>query len=118
MTVSEYENNPLQFDVIVTISSLEHDGLGRYGDPLDPWGDVKTMTKIKGMLKEGGLLFLSVPVGQDAIYWNAHRVYGTLRLPLLLKEWETLETCGFSPIDLLTPGYSGHQPVFVLQKRQ
>ena len=28
------------FDVIVTYSSLEHSGLGRYGDPLNPWADL------------------------------------------------------------------------------
>ena len=30
----------LNFDVIVSHSSLEHSGLGRYGDPLNPWGDL------------------------------------------------------------------------------
>ena len=30
----------LNFDVTVTFSSLEHSGLGRYGDPLNPWGDL------------------------------------------------------------------------------
>lgn len=117
MTVEEYEQSPLKFDVILSISSLEHDGLGRYGDPINPWGDVETMAKIKGMLKEGGLFFLSVPVGQDAIYWNAHRVYGPLRLALLLQEWEVIDSSGFSPSDLSAPGYTGHQPVFVLRSK-
>ena len=30
----------LNFDVIVTFSSIEHSGMGRYGDPLNPWGDL------------------------------------------------------------------------------
>ena len=30
----------LNFDVVVTFSSIEHSGMGRYGDPLNPWGDL------------------------------------------------------------------------------
>jgi hypothetical protein len=34
-------NNTLgSFDAIVTFSSIEHSGLGRYGDALNPWGDI------------------------------------------------------------------------------
>ena len=29
-----------KFDLIVSDSSLEHSGLGRYGDALNPWGDL------------------------------------------------------------------------------
>ena len=39
---------------------------------------------------------MSVPVGKDILVWNAHRVYGRLRLPLLLEGWETVHTFGFS----------------------
>jgi hypothetical protein len=28
------------FDAIVTFSSVEHSSLGRYGDALNPWGDI------------------------------------------------------------------------------
>ena len=30
-----------EFDLITCLSTIEHIGLGRYGDPIDPWGDVK-----------------------------------------------------------------------------
>jgi len=34
-------NNELgHFDGVITYSSLEHSGLGRYGDALNPWGDL------------------------------------------------------------------------------
>lgn len=114
MTVDEYEMNPRKFDAIVSISSIEHDGLGRYGDPINPWGDLETMKKILEMLNEDGMLFLSIPVGQDAVYWNAHRVYGMIRLPLIFSGWKWIDSSGFDEMDLSTPGYSGHQPVFVL----
>ena len=76
------------------------------------------MAKIKGMLNEGGLFFLAVPIGQDAIYWNAHRQYGFLRFPLLLRDWEMIDSAGFSQQDLYVEGYPGHQPVFVLKFSQ
>lgn len=43
--------------------------------------------KMKCVVRPGGLLFLSVPVSKDRIVWNMHRIYGKLRLPLLLQHW-------------------------------
>ena len=41
-----YLNGALSlFDAVVTISSLEHSGMGRYGDNLNPWGDVQAMAR-------------------------------------------------------------------------
>ena len=81
----------LQFDVALSISSFDHDGLGRYGDPVDPKGDIKAMQEAQALLKPGGLMFLTVPVGPDILVWNLHRRYGEHRLPLLLGGWEEVE---------------------------
>ena len=61
LTVDEFKKNPRKFDVILSISSIEHDGLGRYGDPINPNGDLEFMTKAKSLLKEGGHMILAVP---------------------------------------------------------
>ena len=116
MTVDEYEKKGKKFDVVFSISSFEHDGLGRYGDRLDPDGDLKAMQKVKKMLKRKGVLYLSVPVGRDALVWNVHRVYGKVRLPMLLKGWKVLKTYGFhkSMFDLPLKN-NGEQPIFVLK---
>ena len=54
---------------------VEHIGLGRYGDNLDPDGDLKAISELKRVLAvEGSLLFV-VPVGQPVIMFNAHRIY-------------------------------------------
>lgn len=71
-------------------SSLEHSGLGRYGDPLNPWGDLREMQRLSCLVKPGGLFFLNVPSGMDAIHWNAHRIYGAWRKPLLTANWIVL----------------------------
>jgi len=49
----EKGEQPDLFDSIWSYSSLEHDGLGRYGDPLNPYGDMQTMVKASCMLKPG-----------------------------------------------------------------
>ena len=111
----EFAKNPTRFDAAVSISSIEHDGLGRYGDPLNPTGDLRAMTDFKKLLKPGGLLFLAIPVGQDAVTWNAHRIYGRKRLPLLFDGWKVIEHFGFD--ESLFDNSLGHvadQPVFVL----
>lgn len=54
---------------------IEHIGLGRYGDPLDPNGDLKAMAELKRVLAPGGTLLLVVPVGRPKIAFNAHRIY-------------------------------------------
>ena len=55
---------------------IEHIGLGRYGDPLDPQGDLKAISELKRVLKPGGQLLFVVPVGSTAkIIFNAHRIY-------------------------------------------
>lgn len=54
---------------------LEHVGLGRYGDPLDPDGSRKAGAELARVLSPGGRLYLSVPVGRERVCFNAHRVF-------------------------------------------
>lgn len=54
---------------------VEHVGLGRYGDPLDPDGDRKAMAELARVLAPGGCLLLVVPIGRPKIEFNAHRIY-------------------------------------------
>jgi SAM-dependent methyltransferase len=70
---------PFPDETIESLSSLcviEHIGLGRYGDPLDPWGSEKAARELQRVLKRGGNLLISVPVDADCrIYFNAHRAF-------------------------------------------
>lgn len=54
---------------------VEHVGLGRYGDTLDPAGDKRACAELSRVLAPGGQLLFVTPVGQPAIQFNAHRVY-------------------------------------------
>jgi SAM-dependent methyltransferase len=56
--------------------TVEHVGLGRYGDPLDYDGDLKAIKELKRVLAVGGHLLFVVPLGREnRIFFNAHRVY-------------------------------------------
>lgn len=91
MNHEELSKAAIQGDFAVSYSSFEHDGLGRYGDPLSPDGDLRAMNETWQFLKKDGILFLGVPLGRDCIVWNGCRIYGKNRLPLLLKGWQLLD---------------------------
>jgi hypothetical protein len=81
------------FDVVVACSCIEHIGLaGRYGSKEDADGDLKAMRAITGLLSPNGLLFLTIPVGIDAVMKPYHRVYGTGRLPKLLEGFDVVSS--------------------------
>lgn len=55
---------------------IEHVGLGRYGDPVDPDGDLKGIAELTRVVAKGGNLLFVVPVGgAPVIMFNAHRIY-------------------------------------------
>lgn len=56
---------PGQFDAIVSVSTIEHVGLGEYGDALNPDGDTVAMAHMKAWLKPGGVVYLDVPYRPD-----------------------------------------------------
>jgi len=100
------------FDMVFTYSSLEHSGLGRYGDPIAPFGDLEATAQVWCMVKPGGHFILAVPASDDrikcSIVWNAHRVYGAARLQHLTANWRVLDE--YEALD-----HHKHR-IFVLQK--
>lgn len=55
--------------------TVEHVGLGRYGDPIDFYGDVKAVNELKRILSPGGNLLFVVPVGAPRVEFNGQRIY-------------------------------------------
>lgn len=106
-------------DFAFTYSSIEHDGLGRYGDILNPDGDLQTMYRLMHFVKPGGFVFVGVPCCHDLLVWNAHRIYGPLRLARLFAGYRVI---GIYPHESgLTTKNMGNvfdrHPVWVLQNR-
>ena len=90
MTLDEESNT---FDLVLNCSTIEHVGLsGRYGAHEAPEGDLEAMQKLRRLLKSGGHMLLTLPVGQDAVFLPMHRVFGSLRLPRLLEGYRVVES--------------------------
>ena len=63
-------------DSLSCLHALEHFGLGRYSDPIDPNGHLKGFANLAKMLKSEGTLYLSFPIGDaPGVHFNAHRVF-------------------------------------------
>lgn len=121
MTHDELLRHRLKFDVGISFSSFEHDGLGRYGDPLKPYGDFDAMSFARNSLNASGVLYFAVPLGRDCLDWNAHRIYGRVRLPLLLRGWKCMDVygtpCALKEARRVFGGKLGRkrQPLLILQ---
>lgn len=75
-----------QYDSISCLHAIEHFGLGRYGDNLDPQGHIKGFQNLLKLLKPGGKLYISFPIAiETVIEFNAHRKFH----PLAILNWPT-----------------------------
>jgi SAM-dependent methyltransferase len=84
-------------DSISALHSIEHFGLGRYGDPVDCNGHIKAIHNITAILKPQGIFYFSVPIGTQRIEFNAHRVFSIQYLWNLLKD--NFDLLSFSYVD-------------------
>jgi hypothetical protein len=75
---------------------IEHIGLGRYGDPIDPLGSAKAALELQRVVGRGGNLFISLPVGRERVCFNAHRVHSPVSVLELFPELKLVE---FSYVD-------------------
>ena len=72
------------FDSISCLHTIEHIGLGRYGDSIDPEGSKKTFHKLLSLLSAGGRLYLSFPIGHESrVIFNRHRIFS----PRIIFDW-------------------------------
>ena len=79
------------------LHALEHVGLGRYGDPIDPDGHLKGLAALTSIVRPGGMLYLSTPIGPQRIEFNAHRVFAIDYLCELTRE--AFDLVAFSYVD-------------------
>jgi len=84
-------------DSLSCLHALEHFGLGRYGDPIDPDGHLRGLENLRMMLSPGGRLHLSLPMGPSRVEFNAHRVFSLPHILKLLSEAFRVER--FSYVD-------------------
>lgn len=93
---------PFRDASIASLSCLhvvEHVGLGRYGDPVNPSGSRWAAAELQRVVQPGGTLFLSVPVGRERVCFNAHRVFSPNTIQsffpgLVLKSFSLIDDAG------------------------
>ncbi|MCP4142057.1 MAG: DUF268 domain-containing protein [Chloroflexi bacterium] len=84
-------------DSLSCLHTLEHMGLGRYGDSLSANGYITGLETLHSILKTGGTLYLSVPIGPQRVEFNAHRVFSVRTILDLIKKDFSLQD--FSYVD-------------------
>lgn len=88
-------NLPFADNTIPSLScmhTIEHVGLGRYGDPLDIKADIQAINELKRVLQANGdLLFVTPISGKPRIEYNAHRIYSYEQILSLFNDFELIE---------------------------
>lgn len=90
---------PFPDNSVISLSCLhviEHIGLGRYGDQIDPDGYIKAAKELSRVLAPGGMLLVGVPVGKERLCFDAHRVFDP---QTIVGIFEGLSLKSFSLID-------------------
>ncbi len=86
-------------DSISCLHAIEHFGLGRYGDPIDPQGHIKGFLNLLKMLKPNGTLYISFPIAAHSqVQFNAHRVFESSEI-LSWQDKYQIELLNFSFVD-------------------
>jgi hypothetical protein len=61
------------FDAVIALGSIEHFGLGFYGDPINDTADIKTVALVEQWLKPNGWFYYDVPWTPEAFYVRENR---------------------------------------------
>lgn len=87
--MKQFEDDSI--DSLSALCSLEHFGLGRYGDTIDPEACFKCFSNIQKKLKLGGKLYISVPIGRERVEFNAHRIFYAMTIVNSFHRMKLLE---------------------------
>jgi hypothetical protein len=100
-------------DSVSCLHAVEHFGLGRYGDSIDPEGHQKGFSNLIDMLEQGGSLYLSFPIGlQNEVHFNAHRVFH----PRDVLTWRSSKDLSLERFDYVDDAGNLHQNINLLGK--
>lgn len=88
-------------DSLSCLHVLEHFGLGRYGDKVDPEGFKKGIENIARLIKCGGVFYLSVPIGLERVEFNAHRIFNPSDIVRICGG----SGLGFKSVTIIKDGY-------------
>jgi SAM-dependent methyltransferase len=89
LTKLDFKNDSI--DSLSCMHTVEHIGLGRYGDPINPNADLQAIKELIRVTARGGSLLFVVPIGQPKIEYNAHRIYSYEQIIGYFKDMELKE---------------------------
>ena len=98
-----FKESDVKYSSVSSLHSLEHFGLGRYGDELNPIGHEKGLINLASFVCHGGFLYVSYPVGDGLVQFNSQR--------LLPADWAVNHLTGFEPIQYVNIPWKG-VPIF------
>lgn len=84
-------------ECVVSLCVIEHIGLGRYGDKIDPLGAEKAAKELSRVLKPGGHLFISTMVGKPCLAFNAHRIFAVQDFLAMFPDLEVVDEAFLYP---------------------
>ena len=93
-TLGNYPDESIES--ISSLHAIEHFGLGRYSDPVDPDACFAAMRSLARVLSPGGRLYFSVPVGRERLEFNAHRIFNPHSI---LTSFSSLTLLSFATVD-------------------
>lgn len=122
-------------DSLSSLHALEHFGLGRYGDPIDPEASFKAMKAMQRVLKFNGMLYLSLPCSKvEKCVFNANRLFNPYtiihqfdEMELInfyliknngIKKLEIFQMSEDELLNMLDDTRSGNTCIFVFRKRK
>lgn len=109
-----FETNSIES--LSCLHTIEHIGLGRYGDPIDYNGDIKAIKELIRVLKPGGTLLFVTPLGKPRIQFNAHRIYSYNQI---IKYFNDLELQEFTLLpDDISQGLIEHADPSLVSKQK
>jgi Caenorhabditis protein of unknown function, DUF268 len=109
--------NDNEIESLSCMHTVEHIGLGRYGDPIDAAGDQKAISELQRVVSKGGNLLFVTPVGKPKIVFNAHRVYAYKDIIRLFDKMELVEF-SLIPDNALQVGIISHADPALVQEQE
>jgi hypothetical protein len=93
-------------DCVSCLHAIEHFGLGRYGDAIDPEGHLKGFANVVEMVAPGGTLYISFPIGRRTeVQFNAQRVFH----PQAIFDWQGCAQLHLERFDFVDDDGTLHQ---------
>jgi hypothetical protein len=78
-------NNFGKCDSLSCLHTIEHFGLGRYGDPIKKDGYLIGLKNMTTLINKGGYFYFSTPIGKERVEFNANRVFNPKKISNIIN---------------------------------